>query len=142
MIEQRAVAVLRLRETIEEVRELRDVIGVQLREPVHVAAIIRVVRQVVERIADARLREHRRAQLAREHQRGHAGNVRLQRNHLQIHQQLEVFLKCRRHACRHVGQREIPSRRRVRALDPPLDLTHVVQVLCQPPPIRRRQILL
>ena len=45
-----------------------------------------------------------RAQLAREHQRRHARDVRLQRDHLQIHQQLEMLLERRRHAGRHVGQ--------------------------------------
>ena len=142
VIEQRAVAVRRLLQLVDEVGELRHVVRVQLREAIHVAAIVRVVRQVVERIADGRLREDGRAQLAREHQRRHARDVRLQRDHLQVHQQLEVLLERRRHAGRHVGQRESSRARRLGALNAPLDLAHVVEVLRQPAAIAGRQILL
>ena len=38
------------------------------------------------------------AQLAREHQRRDARDVRLERDHLQVHQQLEVLVERRRHA--------------------------------------------
>ena len=53
------------------------------------------------------LREDGAAQLAREHQRRHARDVRLERDHLQVHQQLQVLLERRRHAGRHVGQRQV-----------------------------------
>ena len=142
VIQQRAVAVRRLLQLLDEVGELRHVVGVQQREAIHVAAVVRVVRQVVERIADAGLREDGAAQLAREHQRRDARDVRLERDHLQVHQQLEVLLERRRHAGRHVRQRDVLARRRLGALNPPLDLAHVVEILVQPPAIARRQILL
>ena len=69
------------------------------------------------------------AQLAREHQRRDARDVRLERDHLQVHQQLQVLLERRRHAGRHVGQRQVLAHARLGALNPPLDLAHVVEIL-------------
>ncbi|MNC86962.1 hypothetical protein D3C83_26530 [compost metagenome] len=100
------------------------------------------MRQVVERVADAGLRKDRAAQLAGDHQRGDAGDVRLQRDDLQVHHQLQMFLERGRHADRQLRQREVGARGRLGALDATLDLAYILEVLRQPPPIRRRKILL
>ena len=100
------------------------------------------MRQVVKRVADIRLGEDGAAQLAGEHQRGDAGDLGLEREDLQIHQQLQVLLERRRHARRHFRQRQVIGNRGLRALNPPLDLPHVVEELAQADAVRRRQILL
>ena len=143
VIEQRAVAVRRRLQLLEEVGELRHVVGVQLRELIHVAAVVRVMRQVVERIADARLREDGVAELAREHQRRDARDLRLEREHLQVEHQLQVLLE--RRPARRPAHRAASDRRGtllLGALNPPLDLAHLVEILRQPATVAGRQILL
>ncbi len=98
--------------------------------------------QVVERIADIRFGEHRRAQLAREHERGDPGDLRLERDHLQVHQQLQMLLERRRHTGGQFRNGQIVWHALFSALNPPLDLAHVIEILRQAATIIRRQIFL
>ena len=88
------------------------------------------------RLGNANLRIGARAALARELERDHAREVRLQREHLQIEHQLDVLLPDLGHAWRAIDSRY----RRLgvltfRALDAPLDLPDRVEILIDLRPI-------
>ena len=106
VIEQRAVAVGRRLQLLEEVAEHLHVIAVDHGELVHVLALVRVVRRVVEALAHAARRVDRVAVLAREHQRRDARDLRLVGEHLQVEHQLDVHPRSR------------PGRRRAHPADP------------------------
>ncbi len=99
------------------------------------------MRNRVVRFGDADLWIRPRADLARQLEGDHAGDVRLQREHLQIEHQLDVFLPRLRRADRPL--QVVGQRRAVLALghlDPPFDLTHRVEVFADAAAIRRAEL--
>ncbi len=76
VVEQAAVAVGRVRELAQEIRDRRPrVVFVELREPLDVRGNLGVVRRVVESLVHAALRIQPVAELARHHERGDAREV-------------------------------------------------------------------
>ena len=142
MIEQRAVAVRRRAQLLEEVREEPDVIAVEHREALVVLLHVRVMRQRVERVAHAALRVDGAAQLLAQQERRDARDLGLPRQHLQVVHQLDVLLDVTRHARRRGRHREIVRELLPGLLHATLDLAHVGQVLIEARAIGGRQLAL
>ena len=107
MIQQRPVAILRRLQPAEQVREQTDVVPVQDGEPILVLADVGVVGQDVEGIPHAALRIDGVAQLFREQQRGHPGDVGLPGEHLQVEHQLDVVFDILWSSSRGIRQRQV-----------------------------------
>ena len=80
---------------LEQVREQRHVIRVDLRQLRELLRRVLVMRRRVMRLGDADLRIGPRAHLARELERDDARDVGLQREHLQVEHQLRVLFPIR-----------------------------------------------
>ncbi len=106
MVEQRAVAVGRVAQLAEEIRERRArVIRVQARVALDVGRHLRVVRQIVERIVDAARGINGVADFLRDHERADAREIGGPRERQQVEHQLRMLLEIVGHACglrRHV----------------------------------------
>ena len=74
---------------------------IDVRIPLDILRILGVVRRAVEAAALAALRVTARGQIAGEQNRGDAGDIRLERQPLQIEMQLHVLIEGFRHACGH-----------------------------------------
>src|SRR5690606_17681074 len=96
----------------EQIDEETDVISVQNGELRLVLLDVRMVRQDMERIADAARRIDRIAELGRELECRHARDVRLPREDLQIQHELDVLLDVLGYARRAVRNVEIVGRAR------------------------------
>jgi hypothetical protein len=142
VIEQRAVAVGRCLQLAEEVREQLHVVLIELREAVLVLLHVRVVRQRVERIADPALGVDLAAQLLAHQEGRHAGDLRLPRQHLQVVHQRDVLLDVLRHAGGRRRDVEIVGQLLAGLLDTPFDFADVLEILVEPGPVVRRQLLL
>src|SRR6185436_18876827 len=104
---------------------------------------ISVVRSGMVRIGDADFRVRPRARFARELKRDHTSDVALERQHLQVKQQLYVIAVGGRYSERAVEVRQgILRGMLLRLLDTPLDFAHRVEILAHFPAIACAQILL
>src|SRR5438876_756052 len=72
------------------------------------------------------------AELPRHHEREHSRQVRLIRHGEQIEHQPDMFLEVIRNADWRVRRRQLSTRVLFRPLDPPLNLTDVLQILPEP----------
>ena len=84
MLEQVPVPVRRLREPLEELRKLRDVVTIEHRELIHVRALVRMMRGVVESFRDTAARIACVAVFTRQHQRRNARDLGFERQHLEV----------------------------------------------------------
>ncbi len=106
MIQQRAVAIGRGLQLRQIMREQLHVIGVDLGHTLDQFRKIVVVRQRVMRFRHADLRIRARALLLAQHERDHARQIGLERQHFQVIHQRQVIFEYRRSAqrLRHGGQ--------------------------------------
>ena len=133
MVQQRAVAVRRRGQLLQEVAEQRDVVLVDLGDHGELRRIVPVVRRRVVRIRHADLGVRPVARLAGELERDDAGHVALQRQELQVEHQLRVVGVGGRHADRAVEIRQrVVHRLRLGPLDAALHLAHGVEILADP----------
>ena len=137
MIQQRAVAVRRLRQAIQEAAEQLDVPRVDLDEGRELLGLVAVVRRVVPRLVDPEIREHQLARLAVHHEREDAREVGLIRHRHQLEHDADVLFERRRYPDRCVRHDELFGRLFLGALNPLFDLAHVVEILVQPRAIAR-----
>jgi hypothetical protein len=93
VIEQRAVAVGRRLQLVEEVGQHLHVIAVDDREAIHLRARVGVMRRDVEALAHAALRIYGQARVARVHHRRDARDFRAERQRLQVVHHLEVLVE-------------------------------------------------
>ena len=132
MIQQRAVAVRRLTESLEELGEQRHVVGVDLHEVLDVLRELEVMRHRVVRLGDAQVGIRDHAGVLRQHEAQDARDVGLvgQRRQLE-HQACMLFPRLGNAERRvHLLQRALALL--LRRLDAALYLANVVQVLVQP----------
>ena len=132
VIQQRAVAVGRRRQLLDQVGEQRHVVGVDLRQLDELLRVVDVMRHGMVRLGDADVGIGAGAGLARQLEGDDARGVGLERQHLEVEHQPDVILPDRGHAGR---PRQIGQARRVgllRPLDPAFHLAHRVQVLPDP----------
>ena len=117
-------------------------IGVDLREPVDSGLVLGVMRREVERVGHAALGERPPRRVARQLERRHARGLGRERERLEVEHDLHVLLERLGHADRRERDRARRARivMRLDALDPPLDLTDVVEVLIEAAPIRRPEV--
>ena len=128
MVEQRAVAVRRGGHAVEQIRELRHLIGVDLRDFDDLFRLLLVVRDRMVRIGHADLRERHAAELAAQHERNDARQVRLVRQHLQVAHQLHMIVEAVGHAGRMVDDRQLARALFFGAGNPALDVTDRVEI--------------
>ena len=107
VVEQRAVAIRRLRQLLDEVREALHVVEVDLRPVLAPLRVLAVVRARVVRRPHAGLGIRAQADVAGDHQRRHARDVALERERLQIEVQLDVLVERLGHAERHLHLRRL-----------------------------------
>ena len=93
MIEQRPVAVLRLRQPVHEVRQHGDVIAIQSGVFRLSLLVLTVMRAGMKRDRDAALRVRANGEVASEEHRGDAGDVRAERQREQVELQLDVLVE-------------------------------------------------
>src|SRR5690606_14018931 len=93
VVEQRALAVGRLPELLEEVRQDADVIPVDAWKRLHAVFALAVVRGRMEAGGDAALRVHAVRRVASELEREHTRDLRREGHRLQIEHQLDVLLE-------------------------------------------------
>ena len=127
VIEQRAVAVGRRLQLLEEPRDICRQSTFTLALLATFSGLVAVVRDDVPRVGDADLRERPLAGLARHHEREHAGEVGLPRHRQQVEHQRRVIARTNRGcpaACRPASTSLCCCA--LGALDAPLDLAHVV----------------
>ena len=130
MIEQRAVAVRRVLQLLEEVPELRDVVGLDLDVLLHLLGPVLVVGDGMMAVGDANLRIRPVADLARDHERHDARDIGLVGQRHQVVHQLDVLLVVERHTRRTRRQLQIlVALALLGALNPPLNLAHVLEIL-------------
>ena len=141
VVQQRAVAVRRVLQLLEQVRHQADVIGVERREVEDLLLLAAVVRRVVERALEAALRIAAVRRVAPQLEREDARDVGRERQHLQVEHQLDVLAERVRHADRR--RRQLPQLAaavaRLDDLDPPLDLAHVLEIVGEPRSVGRPQ---
>ena len=106
MIEQRAVAVRRLRHFLDQPREERQVVGVDLGLLLDVVRVVLVVRDRVVRLGHANPGIGARARLARDLHAADPRDVGLVAEQQQIEQQLGVLVELLRHAGRLLDGRQ------------------------------------
>ena len=104
VVEQVVLAVRRVLQLLQEVRNHADVIAVDLHEVGDALLALAVVRGGVERAADAALGIDARRTVAAHLEREDARRVRRERQHLQVEHQLDVLGEIIRHADRRVRQ--------------------------------------
>ena len=136
MVEHRAVAFGRRAQPLEERREQHREIGVDLRVLRHLVGLLGVVRRVVVRLAHAEARIRALARLAPRHEREHAREIGLIRDRQQVEHHGHVLFERLRNADRR-RERKLRRVARLGALDTPLDLAHVLEVVVEPPLVRR-----
>ena len=131
VVEHRAVAFLRLFELLQEVRQHRHVIAVDLIELENRRLASTMVRRGVEALVRARLRERAARGVATGLEREHARHVRLERQHLNVEHQLHVLFERIGHTGRCFRQQALVAAGILRfdLLDATLELTHVLEVL-------------
>ena len=96
----RAVALGRLPQLLDELREQRREVRVDLRVQRHLVGLVAVMRHVVVRLGDAERREGPLARLARHHEREDARQVGLVGHRQQVEHQRRVLLERLGHADR------------------------------------------
>ena len=131
VVEQRAVAVGRRLEPVQEVREQRRVVGVDAGQLVQLVGVVLVVRRGVVRLGHPDLGIGAAAVLAADHEADDAGQVRLVRQHLQVEHQPRVLVERggNPERGRDVGQRLVHLG--LGLLDAALDVAHRVEVLAE-----------
>ena len=87
MIEHGAVAIRHLGELVQELREHLRVIGLHLRQAVHLALLVVVMRQRMERVGDADVVVGLAADFSRHHEGENARHVGLVRQRHQVEHQ-------------------------------------------------------
>ena len=143
-VEQRAVAVRRVLQLLQQVRHQADVIRVQRREVEDLLLLAAVVRRVVEGALEAALRIAAVRRVATQLEREDPRDVGRECQHLQIEHQLDVLAERVGHADRRRRQlaQLAAAVARLDDLDPPLDLAHVIEIVGEPRSIGRSQRLL
>ena len=142
MVEQRAVAVRRRGQLLQERREERRVVGVDLRQLGQRLRHVAVVRERVVRVGHPDLAVGAAAQLVPRHERADAGAVRLPGQKLQVVHQPGVLGQRRRDAARALQQRQLPVALRLGDLDAPFDVAHRVEVRPHLAPVARAELAL
>ena len=104
LVQKTGLAVHRGLQLLEEVRQQRDVVLVDLAKLPDALLRRAVMRRVVEPAIDAALRIDAAGTVAADLEREHARRVRREREHLEIEHQLDVFVERIRHARRRTGQ--------------------------------------
>ena len=115
VIQQRAVAIRDRPELLREVRHGGDVIPVDVRVAPHFCRVVLVVRLAMEAPAGAAVREQRTprkgvraaCEIPRAEHRGHAGDVRLERQREHVEMQLDVLVELFRDADRESHLRHV-----------------------------------
>ncbi len=100
VVEQVAVAVRRVLQLLQEIRQHADVVAVDLREVEDAILAIAVVRRRVEAGVDAAVRVDAARRVAAHLEREHARGVRRERHRLQVEHQLDVLVERVGHADR------------------------------------------
>ena len=132
MIEDRAVALARCLQLLEEVPEQLHVVGVDLLLLRHQHRIVPMMRHGMVLLGHADLRVRAPARFAGHEQRKHASDVRLEGERLQIEHELGVLVEVLRNVGRPIRERQLRGRPLgLRALDPLLHLTDRLQVLAK-----------
>ena len=131
MVEQRAVAVGRRLEPVQEVPEQRRVVRVDAGQLVELVGVVLVVRRRVVRLGHPDLGIGAAAVLAADHEADDPRQVRLPSQHLQVEHQLRVLVERGGHPQRgrDVGQRLVDLG--LGLLDAALDVAHRVEVLAE-----------
>ena len=140
VVEQRAVAIGRRLQLLDQIREQRHVVRVDLGELDQLLGIVHVVRHRMMRLGHADVRVGPRAGLARQLERDDARDVGLERQHLQVEHQPDVVFPDRRHAGRPIELRQRRGVALLRTLNAPLDLAHRVEILTDLDAIARAQL--
>ena len=117
------------RSLLEQIRELRHVVGVDLRHLRDLLRLLLVMRDRVMRVRHADLRIGHAAELAAEHERDDARQVALIREHLQVAHQLDVIVVRRRDAGRVIDDRQLLVALLLGPLDAPLDVANRIEIL-------------
>src|SRR5262245_13423246 len=130
VIEQRAVAFRRRGELAQERREQLRLIGVELRVTLDVLGLLLMVRHRVMPLREPDLRVRAEVELAAEHERDDAREVRLKREPLKLVHELHVLAERFRNAGRALerGQARVVAEPLDR-LNSPLDLADRLEIL-------------
>ena len=141
LVEQIGLAIHRALQPLEEVRQQRDVVLVDLAELPDAFLRRAVMRRIVEPAIDAAARIDATGTVAAHLEREDARRVRREREHLEIEHQLDVFVERIGHSGRRTGQLARLAARVTGfdARDALLDLPDVARVLIQALPVRRSQ---
>src|SRR5690606_9580115 len=112
VVQQAAIAIRRFTEFLQEVGNgAAGVEGVELRQLLDVGRHFRVMRKVVEGIVDTTFVEHAVAHLARHHEGGNPGDLRLPGQGQKVEHQARMLHEALRHTYRLVGYVEVVGRR-------------------------------
>ncbi len=115
VIEQRSVAILGRLQSLDELREEREVIRVHFRVHFDRRRPVAVVRDRMVRLGDADVEIRPLTELASQHECEHTRQVGLIRDEQQVEQELDVFFEGLGHThrgIRYVGNRARPAARR------------------------------
>ena len=93
VFQQRAVAVGKRLQPVQELAEQLRIVGLKLGEGDELLGLVAVVRQRVMRLADAHLRVDALAGFPAHHERHDPGDVRFVRDRKQVEHQRRVFLE-------------------------------------------------
>ena len=128
VIEERAIAVGRRLQALEVVREHLHVVRVDLRHLLDLLHLAGVVRNRVMRVGHADLRVSHAAVLAPDHERNHAREIALIRQHLQVEHQLHVRFPVGGNAGRMVDEGQLLVGLRFGELNTLLDVANRRQI--------------
>ncbi len=131
MIQQRAVAVGRVLQALQEPAEELDLPGVQLDEQRQLLRAVAVMRHVVPRLVEPEVREHELAGLAVQHEAEDARDVGLVGHRHQVEHHGGVLFPRVRDAHGRHRQRQFGRCLLFGALDAGFDLTDVLEVLIE-----------
>ena len=131
VVEHHAVALRHRRQLLDQVRELLEVVLVDLVQPLELRCLVLMVRQRMVRVRDADLRIRAAADFAREHEGADAGQVGLVGQRQQVHHQLGVLAVVARHADRLIDDRQLPGALLLGHLDAPLGVADRLEVLVE-----------
>src|SRR5438094_387137 len=132
VVEERTVAVRRVLQRVEELREELDVVRIDLHDFRDVRRVVAVVRDGVVLLADANLRIRPLAQLAIAHEREDARQIAAIRERQQVVHQRQMLVERVRHAGRQGDRRDGGAVARFGPLDATLDLAHILEIVAKP----------
>ena len=138
VVHQRAIAVARGAQLVEQIREHLHVIRVDLRRFRNLLGLVLMVRDRMVRVGHADLRICHTALLMPEHERDHAGHIALISQNHQVEHQLEVVFPTRGNSRGTLHFRQFAILL-FRDLDAPLDPADRVEILGQLRAIGGRQ---